>query len=118
ISGLIPALPVIVIRPFLPESPAWKRKKEEGTLKRPSFRELFVPAYRRTTWVTTAMFACGFGAAFGAIQLTPQIVPGLLPDLSAEIAGFRDQLSSLPSDSPEIGKIKSEIRTRLQEQGK
>src|SRR5439155_15481426 len=82
ISGLIPALPVIVIRPFLPESPAWKQKKEQGTLKRPSFRELFVPAYRRTTWVTTAMFACSFGAAFGAIQLTPQIVPGLLPDLS------------------------------------
>jgi len=32
-------LPVIVIRPFLPESPAWKEKKEKGTLKRPSFGE-------------------------------------------------------------------------------
>src|SRR5215213_10246897 len=27
ISGVIPALPLIVIRPFLPESPAWQQKK-------------------------------------------------------------------------------------------
>src|SRR6185503_20977470 len=27
ISGLIPAIPLIVIRPFLPESPVWKEKK-------------------------------------------------------------------------------------------
>src|SRR5262249_19318882 len=27
-SGLIPAIPLIVIRPFLPESPVWQRKKE------------------------------------------------------------------------------------------
>ena len=26
-SGLIPAIPLIVLRPFLPESPIWKRKK-------------------------------------------------------------------------------------------
>ncbi|MEO5960413.1 MAG: MFS transporter, partial [Opitutaceae bacterium] len=36
ISGVIPALPLILIRPFLPESPEWKRKREAGTLKRPS----------------------------------------------------------------------------------
>ena len=26
-SGVIPALPLILIRPFLPESPAWQQKK-------------------------------------------------------------------------------------------
>jgi MFS family permease len=76
-SGLIPALPLIVIRPFLPESPVWARKKAEGTLKRPSIRELFAPEFRRTTVVTTIMFACSYGAAFGAIQQMPQIAPGL-----------------------------------------
>lgn len=76
-SGLIPAIPLIVIRPFLPESPAWKAKSTAGTLKRPSFAELFSPEYRRTTIVTTIMFACSYGAAFGAIQQLPQIVPGL-----------------------------------------
>src|SRR5262249_12979211 len=73
ISGLIPAIPLIVVRPFLPESPAWQRKRAEGTLKRPSFGVLFRPEFRGTTLVTAALFACGYGAAFGAIQLTPQI---------------------------------------------
>jgi hypothetical protein len=59
----------------------WKRKKEEGTLRRPSFAELFRPQYLRTTLVTTLMFACSYGAAFGAIQHLPQIVPGL-PEVS------------------------------------
>ena len=77
ISGVIPAIPLIVIRPFLPESPTWKVKKEAGTLKRPSFAELFDVRFRRTTVVTTIMMAAAFAAAFGAIQQTPRIVPGL-----------------------------------------
>src|SRR5215471_3970685 len=40
-SGVIPALPLIVVRPFLPESPIWRERKEAGTLRRPSLRELF-----------------------------------------------------------------------------
>lgn len=76
-SGLIPAIPLILIRPFLPESPTWKEKKAAGTLKRPSFAELFQPAFSKTTWITTLMLACSFGAAFGAIQQVPGIVPGL-----------------------------------------
>jgi MFS family permease len=76
-SGLIPAIPLVFIRPFLPESPAWQAKKKAGTLKRPSVLELFRPAFARTTLVTTVMFACSYGAAFGAIQQIPQIVPGL-----------------------------------------
>lgn len=77
ISGVIPALPLIIIRPFLPESPQWAEKKAAGTLKRPSLRALFSPELRRTTVVTTLMFACSYGAAFGALQHTPRIVPSL-----------------------------------------
>lgn len=77
LSGMIPALPLIVIRPFLPESPAWELKKSAGTLRRPSLSALFTPELRRTTIVTTLMFAFAYGAAFGAIQQMPRIVPGL-----------------------------------------
>jgi len=77
ISGVIPALPLIIIRPFLPESPTWQEKKTAGTLKRPSIAELFRPEYRRTTIITALMFACSLGVAFGAIQQLPQIIPGL-----------------------------------------
>ena len=76
-SGVIPAIPLMVIRPFLPESPIWHQKKQAGTLGRPSFAALFTPALRRTTIVTTIMMACAYGAAFGAIQQVPRIVPGL-----------------------------------------
>lgn len=86
ISGLIPAIPLIVIRPFLPESPVWQQRKAAGTLKRASFRELFQPALRRTTIVTTIMVACSYGAALGAIQQMPQIAPGL-PAVQKEAHG-------------------------------
>jgi predicted MFS family arabinose efflux permease len=82
-SGIIPAIPLIVVRPFLPESPAWMQKKAAGTLKRPSFGELFQPQFRTTTIVTTVMMAAAYAAAFGAIQQTPRIVPGL-----AELRGL------------------------------
>jgi len=77
ISGLIPAIPLIVIRPFLPESPVWAEKRKAGTLQRPSFAELFSPKLARTTIVTTIIFACSFGAAFGAIQQMPDVAKGL-----------------------------------------
>ncbi len=85
-SGLVPALPLLIIRPFLPESPAWQERKAAGTLKRPSFAELFAPELRRTTVITTILFACSYGAAFGAIQQIPQIVPGL-PEIKQQTAG-------------------------------
>jgi len=77
ISGVIPAIPLIFIRPFLPESPVWRQKKEAGTLRRPHILQLFSPELRRTTLITTVMFACSYGAAFGAIQHIPEIVKGL-----------------------------------------
>jgi hypothetical protein len=77
ISGIIPAIPLMIIRPFLPESPVWRERKNAGTLKRPSFGALFTPEFRRTTIVTTVMMACAYAAAFGAIQQMPRIVPGL-----------------------------------------
>jgi MFS family permease len=85
-SGVIPAIPLIIIRPFLPESPAWEKKRATGTLRRPSIMALFAPDLRRTTIVTTLMFAMSYGAAFGAIQQVQQMVPGL-PDVKAQTAG-------------------------------
>jgi MFS family permease len=83
ISGVLPAIPLVLIRPFMPESPAWKQKKEAGTLRRPSFGELFAPGLRRTTIVTTIMFACSYGAAFGVIQQVPSMIEAM-PTYRAE----------------------------------
>jgi MFS family permease len=77
LSGIIPAIPLIFVRPFLPESPVWREKKSQGTLKRPRIRELFRPALRRTTLITTFLVACSISLGYGALQHTVRIVPGL-----------------------------------------
>ena len=101
-SGLIPAIPLIIIRPFLPESPAWREKKAAGTLKRPSFAELFRSEFRTTTIVTTIMMACSFAAAFGAIQQVPRIVPGL-PEVRTLARSAQEQIVSGVQSYQEIG---------------
>ena len=104
ISAVLPAIPLMIIRPFLPESPEWQRQREQGTLKRPSFVELFQPAYRKTTVITALLFACAYGAAFGAIQQAPQITPGL-SEVQQEAA------KAAPKDRPQVvGKIVSSVQ--------
>src|SRR5205085_11207794 len=107
-SGIVPAIPLIVIRPFLPESPAWREKKAAGTLKRPSFAELFRPQFRRTTIVTTIMMACAFAAAFGAIQQLPRIVPGL-PEVRTLAGPARQQTVSAVQSFQEFGGLAGRI---------
>jgi MFS family permease len=77
LSGLIPAIPLMLIRPFLPESAAWRDRKSRGMLKRPSITELFQPTLRKTTLISTLLVACTFAIAYGVIQQTPRMVPGL-----------------------------------------
>jgi MFS family permease len=115
ISGLIPAIPLILIRPFLPESPAWREKRARGTLKRPSILELFRPAFRRTTLLTSLLFACGYGAAFGVLQWTPQMVPGLVPGLAA-LPKLRAELDKAEPGSPQYEQIKKKIEPLNREQ--
>ncbi|HEV3416616.1 MAG TPA: MFS transporter [Pirellulales bacterium] len=108
LSGLIPAVPLILIRPFLPESPAWREKKAAGRLKRPRLGELFQGAFRRTTIVSTVLFACAFGAAFGALQVVPQIVPGLVPSV-AVVPKLQAQLQKMDPASTEFKPLKAKI---------
>jgi MFS family permease len=77
LSGLIPAIPLLFIRPFLPESPLWQKKRSKNDLERPSLRELFRPALRKTTLVATLLFACSYFLSVGALQQTVRMIPGL-----------------------------------------
>jgi len=107
-SGVIPALPLILIRPFLPESPTWQEKRRAGTLKRPSIGEIFRPEFRTTTIVTTVMMACSFAAAFGAIQQMPRIVPGL-PEVRTLAPAARQQMVSAVQSFQEFGGLAGRI---------
>jgi len=115
IAGVLPAIPLIVVRPFLPESPIWQQKKKAGTLKRPSLWELLAPRFRRTTLLTTFMVACSYGIAFGAIQQVPQIVPGL-PEVKADVgAAFKANQNELKGlEGPQLAQKKREIASPVQ----
>lgn len=105
ISGVIPALPLILIRPFLPESPEWQRKRDAGVLKRPSVFQLFSPELVWTTILTTFVFASSYGIAFGAIQQLPQI-------LGAPQKGHTEILAiAKAAQDSAIRKAKSENKT-------
>lgn len=78
LTGFLPAIPIALLLPFVPESQLWRERRAAGILKRPSFLELFSPELRRVTLVTAGLSACAYGAAFGALQLTPRsVAPGL-----------------------------------------
>jgi sugar phosphate permease len=101
-SGLAPAIPLMLIRPFLPESPQWQQRRAEGTLKRPSVVELFRPEFRRSTIVTALLFACAYGAAFGTVQQSPQIAAGL-PEVRLLPTSERGQATASAQTMQELG---------------
>jgi MFS family permease len=89
LTGILPAIPIALMLPFVPESEIWREKKRAGTLKRPSFAALFSPELRRVTLITAALSACAYALAFGCLQQTPgQIAPGL-PNLAEETQALR-----------------------------
>lgn len=97
-TGMLPAIPIALLLPFVPESQIWKEKRAAGTLKRPSFSALFAPELRRVTIVTAILSACAYGIAFGALQVTvARVTPGLpeLKDQAKALAPLRKEAEAL-----------------------
>jgi MFS family permease len=127
-TGLLPAIPIALMLPFVPESSVWLERKRGGTLQRPRFRELFAPALLRTTLVAAVLSACAYAAAFGTLQVTVTGgVPGL-PDLAearAKIAPLQKanrvlegQMQQLTPDTPEHAEKLREFNANLKLMGK
>ncbi len=125
-TGILPALPIALLLPFVPESKVWKDKKAAGTLKRPSFAALFSPELRRITLTTAALSACAYGIAFGALQVTvARVTPGL-PELKEEskaLAPLRNagealnvQLNALKADDPARKELITQIKANFGQQ--
>ncbi|MFO1483722.1 MAG: MFS transporter [Verrucomicrobiaceae bacterium] len=125
-TGILPAIPIALLLPFVPESQAWKEKKAAGTLKRPSFGALFAPELRRVTLVTAALSACAYGIAFGALQVTvARVTPGLpeLKEQSKALAPLRKageelnkQLNAMKADDPARKELVAKIKENFVQQ--
>ncbi|HEV3141622.1 MAG TPA: MFS transporter [Vicinamibacterales bacterium] len=108
VSGLIPALPLIVVRPFLPESPMWMAKRRAGTLRRPSIGEIFSPRFRTVTIVSAVLMTAGYAASFGANLQVPRIVPGL-PEVQAMSRVAREQTVGAVQWLQELGGLAGRV---------
>jgi MFS family permease len=127
-TGLLPAIPIALMLPFVPESPVWLERKKSGTLRRPRFGEIFAPGLFKTTIVATILSACAYAAAFGTLQVTvTQGVPGL-PDLKPTREkmeplikankGIEKQLAGLDKESEEFKAKQKEFNLNLKSIGK
>jgi hypothetical protein len=98
LTGMLPAIPIALLLPFVPESRLWKERRSAGTLKRPRFAALFSPELRRITLLTAALSACAYGIAFGALQVTVAgVTPGLpeLAEQAKQLAPLRKEAEAL-----------------------
>ncbi|RLS54476.1 MAG: MFS transporter [Planctomycetota bacterium] len=127
-TGLLPAIPIAILLPFVPESAVWLERKKSGALRRPSFFEIFEPKLLRTTVVATILSACAYAAAFGTLQVTvTQAVPGL-PDMAETRAkmeplikankGLEKQFAGLDKESEEFKTKDKEFKDNLKKMGK
>ena len=129
-TGLLPAIPIALLLPFVPESQVWKQRKLAGTLGRPSFKELFSPALARTTIVATLLSACAYAAAFGTLQATvTQGVPCLpverldeprkeMGKLTKANAVITKELADLEKDSDKSKDLNKTLLGNLKAMGK
>ena len=125
-TGLLPAIPIALLLPFVPESRVWQEKRAAGTLKRPSFAALFAPELRRVTVVTAILSACAYGIAFGALQVTvARVTPGMpelkpqaaaLAPLRKEAEALNTQLNALAPADPARKDITAQIKANFVQQ--
>jgi len=125
-TGLLPAIPIALLLPFVPESQVWKQRRSSGSLKRPSFSGLFAPELRKVTLVTAILSACAYGIAFGALQVTvARVTPGLpelkeqaiaLAPLRAEGNALNKELNALAATDPARREIVAKIKANFGQQ--
>ena len=125
-TGILPAIPIALLLPFVPESKVWKDKKASGALKRPSLSALFAPELRRITLVTAGLSACAYGIAFGALQVTvARVTPGL-PELRADAkalaplrnagVALNEKLNGMEANDPARKELLGEIKANFIQQ--
>lgn len=127
-SGILPAIPIALMLPFVPESRIWKERRASGALKRPSFGALFAPELIRVTVVTAVLSACAYGIAFGALQVTvARVTPGLaelrpqakeMAEFKAKDAQIRAKMAAPGLDDAARKALKAELAANFRDQAK
>jgi MFS family permease len=79
-AGAIPAIPMMLIRSRLPESPMWLSSRRAGVRRSVRVMDVFAPRLRRATLAAVALTTLVYASAYGVLQQWARLVPGL-PDV-------------------------------------
>ena len=71
-AGIFPCVPLLFIRPWLPESPLWLQERARMASRRPAVTNLFRGPLRRSTIMAVFVSACVYGSAYGVLQQAPR----------------------------------------------
>lgn len=92
--GMLPAIPLMLVRSRLPESPRWEALHRRGALGRPRLSAILQPGLRRASLSAILVTACVYAGAYGVLQHAPRLVPGL-PDVRGGSLQAQEQMVSI-----------------------
>jgi MFS family permease len=90
--GVIPSIPLMMMRSRLPESPMWLASR--AAVQRRHVAALLGPSLRRSTLTAVAITAFVYAGAYGVLQQAPRLVPGL-PDVRLLAPRGQEQMVSV-----------------------
>jgi len=91
--GVLPSIPLMMMRSRLPESPMWLASRA-AVRRRLHLAALLGPSLRRTTLTAVAITAFIYAGAYGVLQQVPRLVPGL-PDVRVLTPRGQEQTVSI-----------------------
>jgi MFS family permease len=103
-AGVIPSVPLLLARSWLPESPLWISLRAQDARHRPLIATLFRPPLRRGTIVATLVTACVYAGADGVLQQAPRLVP-VLPDARDLAPRLQEQIVSAVHFFGSLGEV-------------
>jgi MFS family permease len=90
--GVLPSIPLILMRSRLPESPMWLASRA-AVRRRLNVSALLSPSLRRSTLTAVAITAFVYAGTYGVLQQGPRLVPGL-PDVRVLSPRAQEQMVS------------------------
>ena len=92
--GMLPSIPLLLVRSRLPESPRWASLHRRGMLARPRLTAILRPDLRRGSLSAVLVAACVYAGAYGVLQHAPRLVSGL-PDVRGLPVRSQEQMVSI-----------------------
>jgi len=106
--GMLPSIPLLLVRSRLPESPRWEALRRRGALAWPRLDGILRPGLRRASLSAILISACVYAGAYGVLQHAPRLVVGL-PDVRGLPVRSQEQMVSVVHLFSSLGEISGRL---------